>query len=186
MSEDRKKMQCDRCWRILSDADGKLCSRCMELLGFRRVAESVSAPEVLTVVSGLAQSLPSYQTAGAGGADVRAALWCLVPPGGRVAVPTGLEMAIPVGYAIMVLPRSGVALNHGVTIANSPGLIDSDYRGELKILLVNHGKEPFQVHPGDRIAQLVLIACPQAKFVQVDFLVQTPRGSGGFGSTGKS
>ena len=129
--------------------------------------------------------LPSYATAGAAGMDVVAAQDIDLLPGQRFAVATGFCLAIPDGYEIQVRPRSGLAFKHGVTVPNTPGTIDSDYRGELKILLINHGCEPFSVRRGDRIAQLVPAIVTQAGFDEVEKLCETSRGAGGFGSTGQ-
>lgn len=130
--------------------------------------------------------LPTYATAGAAGADVYAAVEdeLVIPPGGRVAVPTGLVVAVPEGYEVQVRPRSGLAWHHGVTVANAPGTVDSDFRGEVKVLLVNLGEEPFVVRRGDRIAQLVVAPVVRAQFVKAEILPSTARGEGGFGSTG--
>lgn len=128
--------------------------------------------------------LPAYATAGAAGMDVVAAEDVSIAPGDRHAVATGFALAIPTGFEIQVRPRSGLALKHGVTVPNTPGTIDSDYRGELKVILINHGSESFAVRRGDRIAQLVLAPVVQARWNEVDELDQTARGAGGFGSTG--
>lgn len=128
--------------------------------------------------------LPAYATAGAAGMDVVAAEAVTLAPGGRHAVATGLAMAIPPGFEVQVRPRSGLALKHGVTVPNTPGTIDSDYRGELKVILINHGAAPFEVRRGDRIAQLVLAPVVQAAWLEVSELDETVRGMGGFGSTG--
>lgn len=128
--------------------------------------------------------LPAYATAGAAGMDVVSAEAVTLAPGARHAVATGLAMAIPAGFEIQVRPRSGLALKHGVTVANAPGTIDSDYRGELKVILVNLGSEPFAIARGDRIAQLVLAPVVQASWLEVSELEETARGAGGFGSTG--
>jgi len=131
-------------------------------------------------------ALPHYATAGAAGMDVEAAVEVEItlPPGGRAAIPTGLSMAIAPGHEVQVRPRSGLALRHGVTVANAPGTIDSDYRGEVKILLVNLGDNPFVITRGMRVAQLVLAPVTQAVVETVDSLDDTARGDGGFGSTG--
>ena len=105
-------------------------------------------------------------------------------PGGRHAVATGFALAIPEGYEIQVRPRSGLALKHGISLPNTPGTIDSDYRGELRIIMINHGAEPFAIHRGDRIAQLVLAPVTRAEWALVEELDETARGAGGFGSTG--
>ncbi len=130
--------------------------------------------------------LPSYQTIGAAGADVCAFLNedVVLNPGCRAAIPTGLFLHIPTGYEVQVRPRSGLAVKNGVTCLNTPGTIDSDYRGEVKIILINLGDEPFVIHDGDRIAQLVVAPVVQVMFHKVDSLPGTERGSGGFGSTG--
>jgi dUTP pyrophosphatase len=107
-----------------------------------------------------------------------------IAPGWRHAVATGLALAIPAGYEIQVRPRSGLALRHGITVPNTPGTIDSDYRGELKVILINHGSEPFAIARGDRVAQLVLAPVVQAAWDEVGELDETDRGTGGFGSTG--
>ncbi len=137
-----------------------------------------------TVASGAI--LPSYQTAGAAGADLCACLTepLVLAPGQRAIVPTGLSFAIPSGYEIQLRPRSGLAAKHGVTVLNSPGTIDSDYRGEVKVILINLGTEDFTIFPGDRIAQMVVAPVEQAQFQVVDALSATERGQGGFGSTG--
>ena len=128
--------------------------------------------------------LPAYASLGAAGMDVVSAEGVTIPPGGRHAVATGLAVAIPPGYEIQVRPRSGLALKHGITVPNTPGTIDSDYRGELKVILINHGGEPFAIRRGDRVAQLVLAPVTRAGWVEVDHLDETARGEGGFGSTG--
>ncbi len=132
--------------------------------------------------------LPRYMTDGAAGLDLAAALDVPVTlaPGERALVPTGLAMAIPPGWEGQVRPRSGLAMKHGVTCLNAPGTIDADYRGEVKVLLVNHGREPFVVKSGERIAQLVIAEVSHAAIVDVAELPDTARGEGGFGSTGRS
>lgn len=128
--------------------------------------------------------LPGYATAGAAGMDVVSAEDLTLAAGARHAVATGLAVAIPPGYEIQVRPRSGLALKHGISVPNSPGTIDSDYRGELKVILINHGSEAFEIRRGDRIAQLVLAPVTQARWLEVEELDETARGEGGFGSTG--
>jgi dUTP pyrophosphatase len=128
--------------------------------------------------------LPQYATDGAAGMDVLAAEDVTLAPGARHAVATGLALAIPPGYEIQVRPRSGLALKHGITVPNTPGTIDSDYRGELKVILINHGIAPFDIRRGDRVAQLVLAPVVRASWLKVDELDETQRGQGGFGSTG--
>lgn len=128
---------------------------------------------------------PVYASPGAAGADLRAyvANDVTIPAGERVAVPTGIRLDIPAGYEGQVRPRSGLARNHGITILNAPGTIDSDYRGEVQVVLVNLGTEPFTVRRGDRIAQLVICPVTRASFIRGS-LSETERGEGGFGSTG--
>ena len=128
--------------------------------------------------------LPDYATAGAAGMDVLSAEDVTLLPGARHAVATGLALAIPAGFEIQVRPRSGLALKHGISVPNAPGTIDSDYRGELKVILINHGSDAFEVRRGDRVAQLVLAPVTRACWLTVEELDQTPRGEGGFGSTG--
>jgi len=133
--------------------------------------------------------LPAYQTAHAAGLDLLAAVPEETPvtmqPGQRALIPTGLMIAVPPGYEAQVRPRSGLALKHGITVLNSPGTVDADYRGEVSVLLINHGDEPFTIRRGERIAQLVIAAVAQAHLVAVTLLPPTDRGSGGFGSTGR-
>ena len=128
--------------------------------------------------------VPAYATAHAAGMDVVSAEEIILNPGDRHPVATGFALAIPEGYEIQVRPRSGLALKHGITLPNAPGTIDADYRGELKVLLINHGADPFPIKRGDRIAQLVVAPVQLASFVEVDMLDDTVRGQGGFGSTG--
>ena len=139
---------------------------------------------VKRLLHGAGLDLPAYATAGAAGMDVVSAEDVEIAPGARHAVATGLAVAIPPGFEIQVRPRSGLALKHGITVPNTPGTIDSDYRGELKVILVNHGAEPFAVRRGDRVAQLVVAPVVQGSWVEVDSLDETARGAGGFGSTG--
>ena len=128
--------------------------------------------------------LPAYATDGAAGMDVLAAEDVTLAPGGRHAVATGLAVAIPHGFEMQVRPRSGLALKFGITVPNTPGTIDSDYRGELKVILINHGSDAFAVRRGDRVAQLMLAPVTRASWLKVEELDQTLRGEGGFGSTG--
>ena len=128
--------------------------------------------------------LPTYETDGAAGMDVVSAETVTIAPGSRHAVATGFAMAIPAGYEIQVRPRSGLALKHGISVPNTPGTIDSDYRGEVKVLLINHGDAPFAIERGDRVAQLVIAPVTRASFAEVEELDDTARGTGGFGSTG--
>ena len=129
--------------------------------------------------------LPAYATEGAAGMDVVAAEELTLAPGARAAVATGFAIAIPVGHEVQVRPRSGLALKHGVTCLNTPGTIDSDYRGEVKVILANLGQEPFAIARGDRIAQLVPAVVLRASLEEVATLDDTSRGAGGFGSTGR-
>jgi len=128
--------------------------------------------------------LPAYAKPGDAGLDLRASELSRLEPGERRLVPTGLAVAIPEGHAGFVLPRSGLAMQKGVTVLNAPGLIDSGYRGELKVLLINHGAEPVIIARGERIAQLVIQRVASATLVEVDRLPDSARGGGGFGSTG--
>ncbi|SFS34399.1 dUTP diphosphatase [Brevundimonas viscosa] len=133
--------------------------------------------------------LPAYETSGSAGMDLRAAVPDETPltlqPGTRALVPTGLKIALQPGFEAQVRPRSGLALKHGVTCLNSPGTIDSDYRGEVGVILINHGAEPFVVRRGERIAQMIIARHEQATMVEVGTLDVTARGAGGFGSTGR-
>ena len=129
--------------------------------------------------------LPSYASEGAAGLDLVAAEDLTLAPGARRAVATGFAIAIPEGYEVQVRPRSGLALKHGITCLNTPGTIDSDYRGEVKVILANLGSEPFEVRRGERVAQLVPAPALRAAFREVDELDSTERGAGGFGSTGR-
>ncbi|WP_296719588.1 dUTP diphosphatase [Erythrobacter sp.] len=140
--------------------------------------------EIKRLPHGAALPLPAYATSGAAGMDVVSAEEVTIAPGERHAVATGLAVAIPAGYEIQVRPRSGLALKHGITVPNTPGTIDSDYRGELKVILINLGSEPFAIARGDRVAQLVLAPVVQAAWDEVAELDATERGEGGFGSTG--
>lgn len=133
--------------------------------------------------------LPAYETGGSAGMDLRAAVPEAAPvtlePGARALVPTGLKIALEPGFEAQVRPRSGLALKHGLTCLNSPGTIDSDYRGEIGVILINHGQEPFVIRRGERIAQMVIARHEQAAMVEVQALDETARGVGGFGSTGR-
>jgi dUTP pyrophosphatase len=134
-------------------------------------------------------ALPAYQSAHAAGLDLLAAVPQAEPvvllPGARALVPTGLTIALPPGYEAQVRPRSGLAAKHGVTVLNTPGTIDADFRGEIGVILINHGETPFSIRRGERIAQMVVAAVDRAELVPVDTLAATDRGSGGFGSTGR-
>lgn len=134
-------------------------------------------------------ALPAYETAGSAGMDLRAAVPEDAPitlePGARALVPTGLKIALDRGWEAQIRPRSGLALKHGISAPNTPGTIDSDYRGEIGVILINLGSEPFVIRRGERIAQMVIAAVAQATVVEVDSLDETARGAGGFGSTGR-
>jgi dUTP pyrophosphatase len=134
-------------------------------------------------------ALPAYQSAHAAGLDLLAAVPedapLILSPGQRALVPTGLTIALPPGYEAQVRPRSGLAAKHGVTVLNTPGTIDADYRGEIAVLLINHGEAPFPIRRGERIAQMVVASVVRAELVPVATLSATDRGSGGFGSTGR-
>jgi dUTP pyrophosphatase len=152
----------------------------------------LSAPiriDVHQLPHGEGLALPAYQTAHAAGLDLLAALPADAPlvlaPGRHAMVPTGLTIALPEGYEAQVRPRSGLAAKHGVTVLNAPGTIDADYRGEIAVLLINHGSEPFTIRRGERIAQMVIASVVRADFVSVATLSSTDRGGGGFGSTGR-
>lgn len=128
--------------------------------------------------------LPAYARPGDAGLDLRAAPSVTLKPGERSVVPTGLRLAIPEGHAGLVLPRSGLALKHGITVLNAPGVIDAGYRGEIRVLLINHGAEPVTLGRGERIAQLVIQPVAQARLVETERLPDSSRREGGFGSTG--
>ena len=132
--------------------------------------------------------LPSYATEHAAGADLRAAVSeeMIIQPGERTLIPTGIAMALPDGFEAQIRPRSGLALKHGITVLNTPGTIDADYRGEVGIILINHGDMPFHIHRGDRIAQMIIAPFVQAAWQEADSLSETTRGEGGFGSSGKN
>lgn len=159
----------------------------------------------IQLIKNTSNELPKYETIESAGCDLRADLcnitekfifhsavvynldntvdYLRIYPGGRALIPTGLKMALPIGYEGMVRPRSGLALKNGITVLNTPGTIDSDYRGDVGVVLINHGTEPFDVRQGDRIAQLVINKIEQVEFEIVDALDDTARGAGGFGST---
>ena len=132
--------------------------------------------------------LPEYATEGSAGVDIVAAIQepISIGPGERILVPSGFKLQIPVEYEVQIRPRSGLAIKHGITVLNSPGTIDSDYRGEIGIILINHGKNKFIVNPKDRIAQMVICKVTKMNLVKVSLLNDTERGSGGFGSTGNN
>ena len=130
-------------------------------------------------------ALPTRQTPQSAGLDLHANISVTISKGERTLVPTGIKVALPLGYEAQVRPRSGLALKHGITVLNAPGTIDADYRGEIGVLLINHGVEDFTIQRGDRIAQLVIAKVEMIDFQEVDELPDTPRGNGGYGSTGR-
>ena len=142
--------------------------------------------EIKRLSHAIGLSLPQYQTLGSAGMDLPAAIenTKVISPGERVLIPTGFSLAIPSSVEAQIRPRSGLALKNGVTVLNAPGTIDSDYRGEISILLINHGSEPFVIRRGDRIAQMVIAQVAQPRLVEVKNLSKTIRGEGGYGSTG--
>ncbi len=145
------------------------------------------AIQVMRLPHGADLPLPTYATAGAAGMDLLAAVAApvTVTPGGRALIPTGLAIALPPGHELQIRPRSGLALRHGIVVANSPGTIDEDYRGELQVILLNAGDAPFTVERGMRVAQAVLAPVVRAAWAEVVVLDETGRGAGGFGSTGQ-
>jgi dUTP diphosphatase len=157
-----------------------------------RGGRSLSSPiklDIRQLPHGEGLPLPTYQSAHAAGLDLLAAVPESAPlvlaPGKHAMVPTGLAIALPEGFEAQVRPRSGLAAKHGVTVLNSPGTIDADYRGEIQVILINHGVEPFAIRRGERIAQILIAPVVQARLNAVDSLPETGRGSGGFGSTGR-
>jgi dUTP pyrophosphatase len=142
--------------------------------------------QILRLPHGADLPLPSYATSGSAGLDLRSAETLTLKPGARALVATGLAIALPENFEAQVRPRSGLAVKHGVTVLNSPGTIDADYRGEIKVPLINHGTENFVVNRGDRIAQMVVAPVTMAELVEVETLDKTNRGAGGFGSSGQS
>jgi dUTP pyrophosphatase len=142
--------------------------------------------EPIVFCTGSTEQIPEYQSEGASGADIRASVEkeLVIAPGGRALVPTGLRLQIPRGLEAQVRPRSGLAARHGITVLNAPGTIDSDYRGEVQVILVNLGHEEFRIRRGDRIAQLVFSPVVRVSFQARPLIDETARGSGGFGSTG--
>lgn len=149
------------------------------------MSDAPSIP-VVRLPHGADLALPSYATAQSAGMDLMAAIATdmILPPGGRAVVPTGLAIALPEGFEAQIRPRSGLAAKNGVTVLNSPGTIDADYRGEIGVILINHGSEAFAISRGMRIAQMVIARHAQAHWHQVDALPESGRGAGGFGSTG--
>jgi dUTP pyrophosphatase len=142
--------------------------------------------KILRLPNGTDLPLPSYATSGSAGLDLRSADSLTLKPGARALVATGIAIALPENHEAQIRPRSGLAVKHGVTVLNSPGTIDTDYRGEIKVPLINHGQEDFIIAQGDRIAQMVVAPVVQVTLQEVSSLDETDRGSGGFGSSGKS
>ena len=142
--------------------------------------------KILVLPHGKGLELPAYATEGAAGLDLRAAEGAVLQPGAHLLLPTGIAIALPQHFEGQVRPRSGLAVKHGVTVLNAPGTIDSDYRGEIKVPLINHGHQNFVVHRGDRIAQLVIAPVAQVKLTEVSSIEETARGENGFGSSGKA
>ena len=140
----------------------------------------------MNIINSSGNPLPAYETEGSAGMDLRAALDepVVLTPLQRAMIPTGLRIALPQGYECQIRPRSGLAAKHGITVLNSPGTIDADYRGEIKVILVNLSNEPFTINPGERVCQMVISRYSRAEWVQVETLDETERGSGGFGHTG--
>jgi dUTP pyrophosphatase len=145
--------------------------------------------EIRQLPHGEGMALPAYQSAHAAGLDLLAAVPegspLMLSPGERALVPTGLTMALPPGYEAQIRPRSGLAARHGVTVLNAPGTVDADYRGEIGVLLINHGEAPFPIRRGERIAQMVIASVVRVELVPASSLAATTRGDGGFGSTGR-
>lgn len=141
--------------------------------------------QIMRLAHGADLALPSYATMGAAGMDLRSAESLTIKPRERALVATGIAVALPHGFEAQVRPRSGLAVKHGVTVLNAPGTIDCDYRGEIKVPLINHGDEDFIIARGDRIAQMVIAPALQVTLEEVSLLNGTPRGTGGFGSSGK-
>lgn len=141
----------------------------------------------INIINNSGQALPAYETSHAAGMDIRANLTeaVVLKPMQRTLVPTGLFIELPVGYEAQIRPRSGLAFKHGITVLNSPGTVDADYRGELKVLLINLGEEAFEIKHGERIAQMIIARHETAEWTEVNELSETARGAGGYGSTGK-
>ena len=158
----------------------------MHCMQFKKCGQNMGRVELKKLDNFGDLDLPTYETHLAAGVDLRAAITqsIVLQSGQRQLIGTGLAMALPEGYEAQIRPRSGLAYKHGISVVNSPGTIDADYRGEVKILLINHGEEPFKVTRGDRIAQMVIAPVTQVDFAVVDTLGDTARGSGGYGSTG--
>ena len=145
-------------------------------------------PTTIRIVNKSGHPLPTHATAGSAGLDLRAALEepVTLEPLDRALIPTGLYFAIPAGYEVQIRPRSGLAMKHGITVLNTPGTIDSDYRGEIRVALINLSRDPFTIEPGERICQMVLARYEQVEWVEAEQLDDTDRGEGGFGHTGRN
>ena len=145
-------------------------------------------PTTIRIVNKSGHPLPTHASAGSAGLDLRAALEepVTLEPLDRALIPTGLYFAIPAGYEVQIRPRSGLAMKHGITVLNTPGTIDSDYRGEIRVALINLSREPFTIEPGERICQMVLARYEQVEWVEAEQLDDTDRGEGGFGHTGRN
>jgi dUTP pyrophosphatase len=141
--------------------------------------------KILRLPNGEGLPLPAYESEHAAGMDLRAAEDAILPPAGRALVATGFAIALPHGFEAQVRPRSGLAAKHGVTVLNAPGTIDADYRGEVKVILINHGAEAFAIKRGDRIAQMIVAPVTRVTLAEAASLSETERGAGGFGSTGR-
>lgn len=141
--------------------------------------------KILRLANGEGLPLPAYESEHAAGMDLRAAEDAILPPAGRALVATGFAIALPHGFEAQVRPRSGLAAKHGVTVLNAPGTIDADYRGEVKVILINHGADAFAIKRGDRIAQMIVAPVTRVTLAEAASLSETERGSGGFGSTGR-
>lgn len=147
----------------------------------------MSSSSIVRIVNKSGRPLPEYATEGAAGLDLRAAIDAPVTlePLDRVLIPTGLYIAIPAGCEVQIRPRSGLALRHGITVLNTPGTIDSDYRGELRVTLINLSRDPFTIEPGERVCQMILARYERVEWLEVEQLDETERGAGGFGHTGR-
>lgn len=141
--------------------------------------------KILRLPHGEGLALPAYESEHAAGMDLRAAEDVILPPGGRALVATGFAIALPDGFEAQVRPRSGLAAKHGVTVLNAPGTVDADYRGEVKVILINHGADAFAIKRGDRIAQMIVAPVTRVRLAEAENLSDTARGAGGFGSTGR-
>ncbi len=160
---------------------GIFCEYCEQISQFTQMDQVT-----IKIINSSGNSLPAYETTGSAGMDLRASIDSpvVIEPLGRAIIPTGLRIALPEGYECQIRPRSGLAAKHGITVLNSPGTIDADYRGEIKVILVNLSDTPFTVNPGERVCQMVVARYSRVEWQQVEILDETKRGSGGFGHTG--